>query len=226
LEWWIKCRIAAACATGKKSIELRKLFAFLPNLESGEVSLPEHISKTSKYFVDKSNTLPLISSPRKSMADIAKSFNMKAKFPQFEKCVMFESQRDQGFDLLLAFMSGGRCHVLIFDAKSCQVIPHSPTDTAKPTMLRCDQFAHFLKLIDALKEHSHTTDLTSICQALVRGDYHFIYFTTYSNVMPNEAEYSEHPNLVITNERTASEFFGMMWPVVKSFRSMSSKMKQ
>jgi hypothetical protein len=45
-------------------------------------------------------------------------------------------------------------------------------------------------------------------------------------VMPNEAEYSEHPNLVITNERTASEFFGMMWPVVKSFRSMSSKMKQ
>jgi hypothetical protein len=227
LEWWIKCRIAAACATGKKSIGLNKLFPFLTNLKSGEVSLPEHISKTSKYFVAKSDTLPLISSPTKSMTDIAKSFNERAQFPITQECVMFESLKGQGFDLLLAFMSGGRCHVLIFDAKSAEVIPSSSNETVKPTTLKCDQFTNFLKLIDALKELSNTTELSSICQALVEGNYHFIYLTTYADVKPDKnTDLSKHPNLKITKKADAKEFFGMMWPVVKSFRSMSSKMNR
>jgi hypothetical protein len=227
LEWWIKCRIAAACATGKKSIGLEKLFPFLPNLESGEVSLPKFTSDSvSNYFVDKRSTLPLISNPTIDMTDIAKSFNMKAKFPQFEKCVMFESKKGQGFDLLLAFMSGGRCHVLIFDAKSAEVIPSSSNETVRPVTLKCDQYKHFLKLIEALKELSNTTELSSICKALVEGNYHFIYLTTYPDVKPDKnTDLSKHPNLEITNKADTSEFFGMMWPVVKSFRSMSSKMK-
>lgn len=229
-EWWLKCRIAAARATGAISIPLRRLFPFASRCLDGdlEVTLPS----TPSYFVkwrDVRNTWPILSTEKSKLTQFAKAFNSTSRLHVNNQFIMYESREGQAFDQLISFLvakdgqprgENSQAYLVFLDEKSSAVRVIDRLDTA-PRDLNCMQFERVLALqqeLSALVEEEGLI-LNKESQALVDGRFKFVYITTYKNVHLT----SQHSNVLACNEAEAEVFFGIVWPFVRTCRSPSSE---
>ena len=98
--------------------------------------------------------------------------------------------------------------------------------------LDCYQFARFLAFIKVLRSVVSEKEkvgkpVNRICDALLKGRYRFIYLTTspVDNTIPSKTKLIKHPNLVISSGKSSERFFGMIWPLVQSLRSVTTEVK-
>lgn len=230
-EWWLKCRLAVAHASGRKSINLKELFPMLKGISLPQVAVPT----STRYYIrdtksEETVSLPNISvQPNVTITQIAHKFNsaLDLDFDDERFCFSFESPAGQGFDHFVAMLTAvssksptkdSQVFVTVIDNKSAMV---KPDKKSKGKKLNYSQFERFLELVEELRKLNQEgeLELSSISRALVEGRYRFVYLTTY----PNLFNYLKHPNLLISDEESSKSFYGMSWPLVRSLRSASSK---
>lgn len=251
-EWWLKCRIASARSAGKDSISLSDLLPISKSIRRF-LPTTVHLPEDDSYFLKKSSkrVLPNISGilnmNRTQIFKLARKVNSVLQLEADENCLVLESPRGQSFDLMVVCRNAesGNSSIPIsvhfFEFKSGEVIPQSTSSpkTRKSTKISCVQFKRILVLIGALKELTSSSPssvganalgkevndfkLSNICEALINGNYCFNFFSTYAEVQAKAAEYSTHPNLVISDAASAEKYFGMLWPVVQASRSSISR---
>jgi len=136
---------------------------------------------------------------------------------------MFKSIDGQQWDTMLMTykrigVNGEQKPFLIFiDFKSKLVIQESKFSTIKT--IKLTQYQRVKELVQELKsgDSGVRRPLTLQSQALIDGDYIYIYLTTYPTVKlkPSSNNYTEDlskGNLYITDEAEAKKFFGILFP--------------
>lgn len=219
-EWWLTCRIAAAVTAGAKSIPLARL---LPMVSSSvEVSLP-----SSENYFETPSQWPTLTGD--SVTDFAKCFNetnlLDVDFP----FIMYQSSKGQGFDRLISFLvkkTDGSLEInkafLVFMDEKSSAVRVGKNEKAEPKKLDCRQYERVQSLANELRRlrDEENLPLSLESQALVEGQYKFVYTTTYKDV---RSMVKRDRNLVVCDEKAARKFFGIMWPFVCTVRSPSSE---
>ena len=226
---WIQTRIAVAKNSGKKTIKLSELFAIRSISEkfSFEILLPNE----ENYWNDEMLFPRLCEGHEKFLA----AFNAVQYSSQ-----MYKSINGQQWDtMLMTYRRTGvngeimKPFLIFIDFKSKQiVIKESKQSTIKH--LKLTQYQHVKnlveELVDKLKKKKSGGDsdvshcpppLTLQSQALIDGDYIYIYLTTYPlsvkllKTICISNDYTEdlsRGNLYITDEAEAKKFFGILFP--------------
>jgi len=124
-------------------------------------------------------------------------------------------------------VNGEKKPFLIFiDFKSKSIIRRWKKVKCSTKELDLTQYQLVKKLVQELKSGDsdvrHPPTLQS--QALIDGDYMYIYLTTYPSVKPkwSSNDYTEDiskGNLYITNEAEAKKFFGILFPFYQTVRA-------
>lgn len=222
-EWWIKCRIATSKASGATSLKLGRLLPFFLGGE-GELEIP--VPMYSKYFVPwRTNQWPVLTDA--SVTVFAKAFNKTGNVLRSRSFIMYESRPGQGFDQLLSFLVTDPTHIdqkkafLVFlDEKSYAVTEsRKALDSSMSTEINCAQFERVQRLAAELSRlHAEEGLVLSLeSQALVAGDFRFVYITTYASAGPTSTD----EKVIVCDAEDTERFFGIMWPFVRAVRSPS-----
>lgn len=223
-EWWLKCRISVYAATGAKSLQLGKLLPMISARSVADLEIPLEMNLNYYITVDSVHyKWPILSA--ENLTEFAKAFNHVNKLTNNRPFVMYQSEKNQGFDQMLSFLVAdpkqgstvSKAFLVFLDEKSMAVkddrnVTHKEID--------CEHFEQILLLASELAR-LHKEEgliLSKESEALVRGDFKFIYLTAYDNVYLS----STHPNVVACDANYAANFFGMLWPFVSASRSPST----
>jgi hypothetical protein len=226
---WIQTRIAVAKNSGKKTIKLSELFAIrsLSEKFSFEILLPD----TENYWNEEILFPRLCEGSGKFLA----AFNAVQYSNQ-----MFKSIDGQQWDTMLMTyrrdgVNGEQKPFLIFIDFKSKGIMESKQSTKTPVELT--QYQYVKELVKVLvnkskrkptKKKSVDSDgrrpLTLQSEALINGDYIYIYVTTYptSKLKSFGKDYTEDlskGNLYITDEAEAKKFFGILFPFYQTARA-------
>lgn len=230
MEWWLKCRIAAAVGTGAKSIILKRLLPGIDGSPEGDLEVPLPQVKTYSFRPE----WPILTSG--NLTKFAMSFNSTKRLRANNPFVMYESKTNQGFDHLISFLLPGptqspekkKAFLVFLDEKSSAVRAHDESSqnaaaihSPSPKVLDCKQFERIKALASELRalRDENKIILSLESQALVDGDFKFIYVTTYADVTLE----SEDSRVHVSNEADTKSFFGFMWPFLRASHSPSSE---
>jgi len=197
---------------GEESIKLSELFAIQPADDDHKIML----------FNEKNHWLDEILFPR--LCEGHEKFLTAFNAIQYSS-QMFKSIDGQQWDTMLMTyrregVNGEKKPFLIFiDFKSKRVIMESKKGKRSIKKLDLTQYQLVKQLVQELKSGDSDVrhPLTLQSQALIDGDFMYIYLTTYPSVTLklSSNEYAEDylkGNLYITNEAEAKQFFGILHP--------------
>ena len=220
---WLQTRIAVAKNSGKKTIRLSELFAIrslsekfffeilLPDEENywnNEVLFPRLCEGNEKFLV--------------AFNTVQYSFQMFKSIDGQQWDTMLMTYRRDG-------VNGEKKPFLIFiDFKSKRVVKESKHSTIKH--LKLTQYQHVKELVKDLVNETKSGDSdvrrppTLQSQALIDGDFMYIYLTTYPSVTLKSSsnDYTEDfskGNLYITDEGEAKKFFGILFRFYQTVRA-------
>jgi len=216
---WLQMRIAVTMSGGEESIKLSELFAIKPTKDDHEIML----------FNERNHWNEEILFPR--LCEGNETFLAAFDAIQYSS-QMFKSINGQQWDSMIMTyrrdgVNGEKKPFLIFiDFKSKSIIRRWKKVKCSTKELDLTQYQLVKKLVQELKSGDsdvrHPPTLQS--QALIDGDYMYIYLTTYPLVKPkwSSNDYTEDiskGNLYITNEAEAKKFFGILFPFYQTVRA-------
>jgi hypothetical protein len=207
---WLQTRLAVAKSYGKTSIKLSELFAINIEIDS-EIFLPAH----SSYWNDDDEMMlpPLY----KDNEDFMTKFDT---IEETRDLMMLKSCPDQQWDSMIITsiidpIDGKKTSpfVIFIEFKSWQTKASIPSTRQQ----NLDQYDVVMKLHKFLNSKDCTTRCYDSSQslALKDGQFIYIYLTTYPKIKKRTTQ----PNLYITDEAEAKQFFGMLFPFYQTVRS-------
>jgi hypothetical protein len=231
---WLRTRISVAKNSGKKIIKFTELFAIssLATKFAFEILLPDDDDDD-----DEENRLyDEIVFPR--LCKDSEKFLIAFDAVHYSSR-MFKSINGQQWDIMLMTYrrdgEGGEMKpfLIFIDFTSKSVIKRSKTDKCSmKEELDLSRYQLVKNMIQELKSSdSDVSSSSSTCrrpltlqsQALINGDFIYIYLTTYPSVKPSSNnKYTEDlskGNLYITDEAEAKEFFGILFPFYQTARA-------
>ena len=204
---WLQTRIAVAMSGDEKSIKLSDLFAIQPADDDHEIMLFNKMN----HWNDEVLFPRLVEGNEKFLA----AFNAVQYSSQ-----MFKSIDGQQWDTMLMTyrrtgVDGEQKPFLIFiDFKSKQI---SESNKPKVKIFSLSQYEAVMDLVKYLRsDGGKVYNRTPQTQALIDGDFIYIYLTTHPVV---SSRITNQENLYISNEDEAKQFFGILFPFYQTARA-------
>ena len=204
---WLIARLVAARRNGQMTISADELLCLSGN---NKVIIPDFATPNIlKRFVISENRLPKISSDVKEFAN---QFNENVEVSEMSPCRIHISAKGQQYDLMLVSLVKGKPFVLFIDFKSKKILkPDEVKSSCKEFKADMLQFQRVKSVIEELREFK---ERSPVSQALVDGNYAFVYATTHP-VVNNE---DKDPRVYVANEEETTEFMSIIKPFYRSSR--------
>ena len=162
-----------------------------------------------------------------------KAFNKHTgRISENEPLLMYESVTRQSYDqLIVARIAGTADEVFVtfIDEKSSDIVPVNTTDTLSKNkhfgLKETSQYRRILKVVETLKQmvqNNSIGPLSSASQALLKGNFRFIYFTTADNVTVCD-ELQNDKNLIFVDKKGAERFLGIIFDTYQAARMTFSQ---
>jgi hypothetical protein len=208
---WLIARLVASSLNGEKTVSAERLLGI--NIERNGVYIPDIATPiVSKEFVLEKNRLPAISS---NVKDFAKKFNKEVFVADAKPCTIYTSANGQQYDLMLVYLAKGKPFVLFIDFKSKRIL--EPSAKALPVVEFTPDFEQFRKVQNAILEVGALggkEKLSPVSQALVDGNYAFVYATTHPNV-----KQADDNKVYVTTNDEMMKFMSLLKPYYELSRS-------
>ena len=129
-------------------------------------------------------------------------------------CKIYLSAKGQQSDLMLVSLVKGKPFVLFIEFNSEQILATENRSSCKEFKVDMQQF---LKVNSVIKELREFKKRSPVSQALVDGNYAFVYATTH----PVVNKTIEDPHVYVANEKEMMDFMSIIEPYYRSSRSIA-----